>query len=111
VTPWIDLVRLLGDERHHLQRGVAEGLVGVGVADFLDRLAHDLLVIQLGVGRDLAGEHDVVALDERFAGDAAELVLLEAGVENGVGNVIAHLVRVAFGYRLGRKREVRHGSP
>ena len=107
----IDLVRLLGDERDDLQRGVAERLARVGVADLLDRLPHDLVVVELGVGRDLAGEHDVVALDERFAGDAALRVLLEAGVENRVGDVIAHLVGVAFGNRLGRERELRHGAP
>jgi len=48
---------------------------------------------------------------ERFAGDAALAILLEAGVEDRVGDVIAHLVGVALGNRLGRERELRHWTP
>ena len=83
----------------------------VGVADLLDRLADDLVVVELGVGRDLAGEDHVVALDQRLARDAALRVLLEAGVEDRVGDVIADLVGVTFGHRLGRERETRHDAP
>ena len=95
-----DLVGLLGDELNDLQRRVAEGLGGVGVADFLDRLPDDLLEIELGVGRDLASEDHMVALDQRLARHAAPGVLLETRVEDRVGDVIADLVGVTFGDRF-----------
>jgi hypothetical protein len=63
------------------------------------------------VGGDLAGEDDVVALDERFARDTTVRVLLDAGIENRIGDVISDLVRMAFGNRFGRERELRHGAP
>ena len=63
------------------------GSDGIRVADLLDRLADDLLVVELGVGRDLAGEDHRVALDQRLARHAALRILLEAGVEHGVGDV------------------------
>ena len=66
------------------------------VPDLAHGIADDRLVIDLGRGRDLAGEHHVVALDQGLAGDAALRILREAGVEHAVGNKIGDFVRVTF---------------
>ena len=61
-----------------------EHVVGIDVAYLPHGVAHDFLVIEDGLSRDFARDYDAVALYERLAGDAAELVLFEAGVENAV---------------------------
>ena len=46
-------------------------IIIIHVADPTDGIAHDLLYIELGLGRDFAADADDVALDECLAGDAA----------------------------------------
>ena len=100
-----NLGRLLRDDRDELQRGVAEGLGGVGIADVLHGLPDDFVEVERGAGGDLTGQNHRVALAEGLAGHAARRVLLEAGVEDGIRNVVADLIGVSFGHRLGRERE------
>ena len=59
--------------------------------------------IELRLGRDFAADDDDVALDVGLAGHAAAFVLREAGVEDGVGNGVGNLVRMAFADGFGRK--------
>ena len=73
-----------------------EDVVVVHVADLAHGIAHDLHVIELRLGRDLAADDDDVALRVGLAGHAAVLVLREAGVEHGVGNGVANFVGMAF---------------
>src|SRR5206468_8913641 len=93
------------------ERCIAERLGWIAISDLAHGLTDDLLVIECRIGRDLACEHDRVALAQGLAGDAALRVLLEAGVEDRVGDVIADLVGVTLGYRFGREREARHDAP
>mgnify|MGYP003345289918 CR=1 FL=1 len=83
-------------ERDDLQRRVAERLRRVRVADVLDGLPDDLVVVERRVCRDLAGEDDRIALAEGFTRDPALRVLLEARVENRIRDVVTHLVRMSF---------------
>src|SRR5262249_7102697 len=80
-----------------------EAVLAAGVADFLDRVAHDVLVVDLGVGRDFAGDEGEAGRDQRFAGNAADGILREDGVENRVRDLIRDLVGMPFGHRLRRK--------
>ena len=48
------------------------------------RRAHDFLEVDVGAGRDLAGDDREAGGDERLAGDAAGRILGQDGVENGV---------------------------
>ena len=66
-----DVRRLLVDRVEHRAGVGREAEVGVGVADLADRLAGDLLDVDVGVGRDLAGDDDQAGVDERLAGHAA----------------------------------------
>ena len=64
-----------------------------------------------------AGDHDLVGGAQRFAaeprvhqavvGDAELDVVLDEGVENGVGNLVADLVWVAFGDRFAGEKIIR----
>ena len=72
-----------GDELHPLQRKFHEHAALVPVEtgfvrdepDVAAHLTNDRLVINLGLGRDLAADADDVALDEGLAGDATGFVL------------------------------------
>ena len=56
---------------------------------------------------DLAEDHDEAGRRGRLAGDAGLRVLGHDGVEDRVRDLVAHLVGVAFGHRLGREEVVR----
>ena len=108
-----DVRRLLVDAYEHLAR-VAGQALGVhrrqvvleGVeADLADLGADDLVVVELGLGRDLAEDHDHVVLGRRLAGDLRVGVLLEAGVEDGIRDLVRELVGVALVHGLGREEE------
>ncbi len=106
-----DVRRLL---RHE---DVDEHLVGVkhvvvvDVADLADRVARDLHEVELGLGRDLAADDHDVRLDVGFTGDAAELVLRQARIEDGVGNRVGDFVGMAFTDGLGGKNVTVAHSP
>ena len=95
-----------GDDGVHEHLVGVEHVVVVHVADFADGLAGDLDEIELGLGGDFAADDDDVGFGVALAGDAAELVLREAGVQHGIGNGVANLVRVAFADGLGGKDKV-----
>ena len=61
--------------------------------------------VDVGVGRDLAGDDDEAGRDQRLAGDASVGIVAEDGVEDGVGDLVGHLVRMALGDRLGGEGE------
>src|ERR1051326_7154286 len=78
--------------------GVAvEAVKGVVVSDGLDGPAHNLLEIDIGLGRDFAGDHDQAGGGEGFAGYPADGIVGEAGVEDSVGNLVGDLIGMAFG--------------
>ena len=72
----------------------------VGVADVADGLPHHVGNADHGLGGDLAGHDGHARGDHGFAGHAARGVLGDHGIENGVGDAVGHLVRVAHGDRL-----------
>ena len=92
------------------------------VADFPDRLAHHTLDLVLGAGgpftvlvdtlaADFACQHHQLGGGQRFAGDARFRVLRQEQVDNGIGNLVRNLVRVAFGNAFGREQiGFAHGS-
>jgi hypothetical protein len=101
-----DVGRLGVDRVDHAAGVAVEALVRVVVADLGDGPACDFLVVHVGLRRDLTGDHDQPGGEERLAGDAAGRIALEAGVEHRVGDLIGHLVGMAFGDRLGREQEL-----
>lgn len=80
---------------------VVEALLGRVVANLLDGVTDDLLVVDLGLGGDLTEDHDHAGLGGSLASDLGERVLLEAGVEDGIGDLVSDLVGVALADGLG----------
>ncbi len=104
-----DVVGLLVVADHHGAALVVDAVLGVVVADALDGVARDLDVVDVRVGRDLAGQHHQAGVGQRLGGHAAARVLLEDRVEDRVRDLVGHLVGVAFGNGFGSEEEiVRH---
>jgi hypothetical protein len=68
---------------------VVETLLGRVVADVLDGTTDDLLVVEVGLGGNLTEDHNHTGLGCGLASDLGEGVLLEAGIEDGVRDLIA----------------------
>ena len=97
-------VRALRGDRVQNQHPVGmENVVIMRVADLADGLAGNRIEVQLCLGRDLPAHDYQVGLGVGFARHAAARVLRQTGVQHGIGNGIAHFVRVAFADGLGRK--------
>ena len=96
---------LLVDGRDHGAGVGVEAVEGVVVADGGDDAAHQALEIDVGLGGDFAGDDHQAGGRQGFGGDAAVGVLLQAGVENGVGDLVGNLVGMAFGDGLRGKQE------
>ena len=101
-----DVVGLLVVADHDRATLVVDAVFGVVVADALDRVARDLDVVDVRVGRDLAGEHHEAGVAQGLGGDSRARILLEDRVEDRVGNLVGDLVGVAFGNRFGGEEEV-----
>ena len=106
-------VHSLGDVRRLAVDGgedgaalVVEADFGVVVADAAHGFLGDLAIVDVRLGRDFAGNHDEAGGDQGFAGDAALRVFGQNGVEDGIGNLVGDLVRMAFANRLGRKEKL-----
>ena len=94
---------LLVNAGDHCAGIAVEAVESVVVSDRLHRAAHYALKIHVGFGGDFSGDHDQARGGQSFAGDAAHIVLGQAGIENGIGNLVGNLIGMAFGYRFGRK--------
>ena len=98
-----DVGRLLVDRVDHRARIRAEPEIGVVVADLADRLARDVLDVDVGLGRDLARHHHQAGVHERLARHAPVRVIGQHGIQDAVGDLVGDLVRMALGDGLGRE--------
>lgn len=95
-----DIGGLLLDGDKDVAGLVVEALGGVIVTDVLDGTTDDLLVVELGLGGDLAENHDHTSLGCGLASNLGERVLSQAGIEDGIGDLISDLVWVTLTDRL-----------
>ncbi len=70
------------------------------VADLAHDLADDVRNIDVGLGRDLAGDVNLAGDRERFDATRAVRIVFEDRVEHRVGDLIGELVGMPFGHRL-----------
>lgn len=63
-------------------------------------------VIDLRVAGDLSSQNDHPCLHQRFTGDARRRVGAEDGIEDGIGDVVCHLVGVSRADGFGREHEL-----
>jgi len=80
--------RLLLNSNEDVACLVVEALLGGVVTDVLDGTTNDLLVVEVGLGGNLTEDHDHTGLGCGLASDLGEGVLLEAGIEDGIGDLV-----------------------
>ena len=100
------LVQIDGD-----RAGVrVKAVTRLGVADFADGVAGNLLVIHLCGGGDFAEDVHRVGDGGDLAGDVAHRVLRKQRVENRVGDLVADLIGMPLGDALGGKQRMHRQS-
>ena len=105
-----DVGRLLLDGHEEVARLVVEALGRVVVANVLDGVTDNLLVVELGLRRDFAKDHDHARLGGRLAGHLGQGVLGQAGVEDGIRDLVGNLVGVTLTDGLGGEDEAALGE-
>ena len=78
-------------------------IIVIGVTDVAYGLPRNGVEIEFGLCRDFAAYHHQVAFCVSLARDAAVRVLRQAGIQNRIGDGIAHFVRMALADGLRRK--------
>ena len=84
--------------------------VGARVADVGHHLADQRGDLDLGLGGHLAGNHHQARGGQRFAGDPGVGILRQHGVQDRVGDLVAHLVGMAHRNRFGSEQRGRHSG-
>jgi hypothetical protein len=110
IDPLRDVRRLLVDRGQNRAAVGVEPVLGAVVADPADRLAGDRRDVDVGLGRDLAGDQDEAGVDQALAGDPPFGVVAHDGIEDAVGDLVADLVRMALGDRLGGEQVLAFGE-
>jgi hypothetical protein len=113
VNPTGDIGRLLVDANKDLAvvAGETLGLNGREIvnegaeSDLTNLIADNLFVVKVGGGGDLPEDHNHVVFGGSLAGDLGQGVRSKAGIEDGIGDLIAELVWVPFVDGLGREEE------
>ena len=95
-----DVGTLRGNGRLDAAGVAVEALAAVVETDIDDDLAHQLVEIDETGRRDFAQEQDEAGLDRRLAGHAGHGVLGQQGIEHGITDLVAHLIRMSFGHGL-----------
>ena len=93
-----DVGRLLFDRDQHRATIGVEAAVGIGVTDSADGLAGNGGKIDVGTGGDFTRDQNHAGGYQGFARHPSGGVALQHGVEDGVGDLIADFVGMAFGH-------------
>lgn len=96
-----DIGRLLLNGDEQVTGLVVKTLGRVIIADVLDGVTDNLLVVKLGLSGDLTKDHDHTGLGGSLASNLGEGVLPKASIEDSVGNLISDLVGVTLTDGLG----------
>ena len=111
----VNLDRLVIEAHLHFAGVRIDAGFGIAVTDVAQHLAGNrfgaithLVEEFLADGFELAGNHHQVVGDEGFAGDLGFGFFGQKGIEDGVGNLVGDLVRMAFGNGLGGKQMAAH---
>ena len=102
----VDVGRLLVYGREYSAGVAVEFIFAACVPDAVDDAAGDFVQVDVSTRFYFTGEDDLPGGYQCFASDFRLGVVSEKFVEQGVGNLIGHLVGVSFRYRFGGKQIV-----
>ena len=105
----VDVRRLLAGVADDAAGMAVDAVLQIGVADFQQRLPGEGIKVQVRLRGDFAGNHHQVFAGHGLAGHAAHRINGQGGVQHGVRNLVANLVGVAFGNRLGGEQVLGRG--
>jgi len=95
-----DVARLLVDAGDHGAGVGIETVESVVVADGRNFAPDQSLKIDIGLGGDFAGDDDQSGGGQSLAGNAAGGIFDQAGVKDGIGNLIGNFIGMALSDRL-----------
>ncbi|MNV64197.1 hypothetical protein D3C71_1568280 [compost metagenome] len=101
-----DVLALLVIGHEHGAAFVINPVVGVVVADALDGIARHLDVIYVGAGRDLTRQYHQTGIGQCLGRHAAVRVLGENSVQNRIGDLVSHLIGMAFRDRFRGEQKI-----
>ena len=104
VHPLGNVRGLIMQRGQHCAGSAVKALLGPVVADFVNHLAHDVRHRRIALGGHFAHHHHQPRGGAGFAGNAGIRILFQQRVQNGVGNLVAHFVGMAFGHGFGGKQ-------
>ena len=83
---------------------MVDAVFGIVVTDALQDVAGEIDVVDNGVRSDFTGHDDKARCTEGFCRNAAHRVLREAGVKDGVGDLVGNLVGMPFADGFGSEK-------
>ena len=104
---WLSyFMRLTVDGNNYGGCFVVHSHISIIIADLFNGVPGDFFYVDGGIGVDLAEDHADWIFDGSFACNFGLGIFGEAGVEDGVGNVIAEFVGMAAGDVFGGEEEM-----
>ena len=91
-----DVIALLVIANHDGAALVVDAVLGVVVTDALDGVSSNLDVVNVRVGGDFSCEHHQAGVGQGFSSHTAFGILGKNRIQNGVRNLVGHLVGVSF---------------
>ena len=91
-----DVWGLAVNGRDHPAGFAVKAELGPGIPDLSDRLPNNLWKLAVPVGRYLSGDHHKAGCGKSLNGDAGVGILSDQTVQNGVGDLVGHLVGMPF---------------
>ena len=87
-----------------------KALVGMGVADFADHTSCNPGIIHIRLRGDLSADDAEISGNHGLARYPGVGILRKAGIQNGVGNCVRHLIGMSGCYTFGSKKSGVHFS-
>ena len=91
-----------------LNRLGIKAIAGIDIADLADGFSCHSFVVHHSLGGDLAADDAEVSGHPGLAGNTGTGILSEAGIQDGIGNGVGNLVRMAVGHTFGSKQSFFH---
>jgi hypothetical protein len=84
IDPLGDIRALTGEGIHDVDAIGMEDIVVMGVSDFSDGGADQLVVVEFGTGGNFPCDDYEIRFNKGLTSDAADWILLKAGIKNGI---------------------------
>ena len=96
-----DICGLLIQHHHHAAGIGIKAVIRFGISDLAHRIPYDLLDVHISVRGDFSHHHHQASSGAGLAGNPAHRILFHQGIQNGIGNRIAHLIGMSFSHGFG----------